>query len=156
MKPTDAINSTIGYGKTKPTREPADPAITDAVAVVCGGGFFHESAPTYKPRGKPRMILLTYEQRMAIERPFGYYNPRELIGRYDREYQGKFPGALPQGYLTVDKDFSRANTWGNAESQWVVAAELWDFLSSRIDKAEADEFSNRAMNIFTLVKLASE
>lgn len=145
--------------KTKPDTSNLIPVVVDAVAVVGGGGFICESAPTYKPRGGKRMILLTYEQRKDLQYAFGSRNSRDMLFNYDDErYQGQFVGALPQGYMTVDWSFTpRINTWSNAEHQWFVAQNLLEYLVAKVEqRGGADEITNGAYNLLCLVKLAAE
>ena len=108
-----------------------DTKVVKAVAIIASDGFLAKSAPIFKPRAKPTMILLSYDQRMILTRS-------KLASYEEMRYQGKFPGALPQGYNKPNYNARYSHGWINADNQWYNAPELADYLNMRVKNTEDD------------------
>jgi hypothetical protein len=103
--------------------------VVKAVAVISEDGFLSKSAPVVKPRAMPAMILLSFDQRSLLTRD-------RIVTYDDMRYQGKFDGALPQGYEAPRYDRPHHQGWNNADNQWYNAAVLGEYLSRQVAKAD--------------------
>lgn len=99
-----------------------------SVAAIGMGGFIAESAPVLIEGKRPNRtiwILLTDTQRTKLER-------WAKIRHDDMHYQGKFPGALPQGWEVLHQTGDRRKqSWINASNQWFDAQELAVYIQNR-------------------------
>jgi hypothetical protein len=119
-----------------------------AVSVVAAGGFLCQSAPTFKPRARPALILLTHDQRNKLH---------SLVTYEDQRYQAKFDGALPAGYKSIRADGKRlelAHGWSNAENQWYNAADLAGWLNFRAAGVK-DDLTVGASMMIELINMAA-
>lgn len=120
-----------------------------AVAVIDQEGYLSESAPVLIEGRKPdriNWILLTDNQRSNISRWLE-------LDSTDTHYQGKYPEALPQGYVSID--YRRPDHWHNALSQWVNAQKLHEYIENR---SKTDKYRDTiGMEILReLIKKAAE
>jgi hypothetical protein len=123
-----------------------------AVSVVASGGFLCQSAPTFKPRARPVLILLTYKQRITLDC---------LIRFDDQRYQAKYDGALPAGYKSIRTNgqgkyryMDPAIGWTNAENQWYDAAALAGWLNARA-AGQQDDLTVGACMVIELINMAA-
>lgn len=111
-----------------------DVEVTKAVAAVAADGFLSFAAPVKKARGKPAVILLSADLKVALEHMRLVESKDIYHAPYGTRVEHGLIWFVPQGWRNSDK--TEAERWYNHASQWFDAALFLAFVDQKIAKTE--------------------